>query len=64
MAQPNHDDSTEEITMANTKKEMLAAYNALLKRLDEKREADMKPEEKIQEKIQSLVAFLEQLQEK
>jgi len=51
MAQPNQDGSTEEITMANTKKEMLAAYNALLKRLDEKREADMKPEEKIQEKL-------------
>jgi len=37
-------------TMSNTKKEMLDAYNALLKQLQEKREAELKPEQKIEEK--------------
>jgi len=36
--------------MSNTKREMLSAYNALLKRLEEKREAEAKPEEKVKEK--------------
>jgi len=37
-------------TMSNTKKEMLDAYNALLRQLQEKREAELKPEQKIEEK--------------
>lgn len=40
----------DEITMSNTKKEMLAAYKEMVKRLQEKREAEMKPEQKIEEK--------------
>ena len=36
----------QEMTMQNTKKEMLAAYEDLLKRLEGEREAQMKPEEK------------------
>ena len=41
---------TKELTMSNTKKEMLDAYNALLKQLQEKREAELKPEKRIEEK--------------
>jgi hypothetical protein len=41
---------TEKITMANTKKEMLDAYNRLLKQLTEKRRAEMKPAEKVAQK--------------
>jgi len=37
-------------TMSNTKKEMLDAYNALLKQLQEKRDAELKPEQRIEEK--------------
>ena len=36
--------------MSNTKKEMLEAYNALLKLLQEKREAELKPELKVEER--------------
>ena len=39
-----------ELSMSNTKKEMLDAYNALLKQLREKREAELKPEKIIEEK--------------
>jgi len=39
-----------ELSMSNTKKEMLNAYNALLKQLQEKREAELKPEKIIEEK--------------
>ncbi|GAF70239.1 unnamed protein product, partial [marine sediment metagenome] len=39
-----------ELSMSNTKKEMLDAYNALLKQLQEKREAELKPEKIIEEK--------------
>ncbi|RJP58178.1 MAG: hypothetical protein C4549_04225 [Deltaproteobacteria bacterium] len=39
-----------EISMSNTKQEMLATYNALLKQLQEKDEAELKPEKKIEEK--------------
>ena len=37
-------------TMSNTKKEMLDAYNVLLKQLQEQREMELKPENKIEEK--------------
>jgi len=39
-----------ELSMSNTKKEMLDVYNILLKQLQEKREAELKPEKKIEEK--------------
>lgn len=39
-----------ELSMSNTKKEMTDAYNALLKQLQEKSEAELKPEKKIEEK--------------
>lgn len=41
---------TEKLTMSNTKKEMLDAYNRLLKQLKEKRRAEMKPAETAAEK--------------
>ena len=41
---------TKALSMSNTKKEMLDAYNALLKHLQEKREAELKPEKVIEEK--------------
>jgi hypothetical protein len=37
-------------SMSNTKKEMMDAYNTLLKKLKEKREAELKPEKIIEEK--------------
>ncbi len=41
---------TEKLTMSNTKKEMLDAYNRLLRQLKEKRRAEMKPAETAAEK--------------
>jgi len=41
---------TPDISMSNTKKEMLAAYKDVLKRLKEKREAEMKPQQRVEEK--------------
>lgn len=38
------------MSMSNTKKEMIDTYNALLKQLQEKSEAELKPEKKIEEK--------------
>lgn len=38
------------LSMSNTKKEMIDTYNALLKQLQEKSEAELKPEKKIEEK--------------
>jgi hypothetical protein len=38
------------LTMTNTKKEMIEAYNALLNQLKEKKEAELKPEKKLEEK--------------
>jgi colicin import membrane protein len=38
------------ISVSNTKQEMLDAYNELQQQLQEKREAELKPEEKIEEK--------------
>ena len=35
---------TKKISLSNTKQEMLAAYNALLKQLQEKEEVELKPE--------------------
>ncbi len=40
----------ENLTMANTKKEMLQTYNRLLKQLEDKDRAEMKPAEKVAEK--------------
>jgi hypothetical protein len=50
MAMPEQEAKPQKLTMSNTKKEMLAAYKELLQRLEEKREAEMKPEQKIREK--------------
>ena len=38
------------ISMSNTKQEMLAAYNSLLKQIEEKTKTELKPEKKIEEK--------------
>lgn len=43
----------EKLSMTNTKKEMLHAYNRLLKQLSEKRRAEMKPADTIAEKKDS-----------
>ena len=45
----------EQLSMSNTKKEMLETYNALLKQLQEKKEAELRPEKKIEEKKQKEV---------
>lgn len=39
-----------QITMSNTKKEMLEAYKELLKQLEERREVELKPEKELEEK--------------
>ena len=41
---------TRVLSISNTKKEMIDTYNALLKQLQEKSEAELKPEKKIEEK--------------
>ena len=46
------------MTMKNTKREMLAAYNEVLQRLTQKREAELKPEEEIKEKEQKQAVTL------
>src|SRR6185436_19341077 len=38
------------LSLTNTKQEMLNAYNELAKQLQERRETELKPEEKIEEK--------------
>jgi hypothetical protein len=38
------------ISLSNTKQEMLAAYNAVLKQLQEKEETELKPEKKMEER--------------
>lgn len=43
---------TKRISLTNTKQEMLAAYNELVTQLHERREVELKPEDKIQEKAQ------------
>jgi hypothetical protein len=53
---------TKKLSMSSTKQEMLEAYNTLLKRLQEKREGELKPEKKIEEKkIQEAVQVAESL---
>jgi len=47
-------DSESQISMANTKKEMLNAYNELLNRLEAKREAELRPEQQAVEKKENL----------
>jgi len=49
---PEQEAKPQKLTMSNTKKEMLTAYKELLQRLEEKREAEMKPEQKIKEREQ------------
>ena len=43
-------EQTQKLSMSNTKQEMLRTYNALLKQLQEKREVELKPEQRIEEK--------------
>ncbi|HUL36706.1 MAG TPA: hypothetical protein VLW47_03405 [Thermodesulfobacteriota bacterium] len=38
------------LTLSNTKQEMLGAYNTVLKQLEAQREAELKPERKLEEK--------------
>jgi len=38
------------LTLSNTKQEMLEAYNAVLKQLEAQREAELKPEKRLEEK--------------
>ena len=38
------------LTLSNTKQEMLEAYNTVLKQLEAQREAELKPERKLEEK--------------
>jgi len=38
------------LSMSSTKQEMLEAYNVLLTKLQEKREGELKPEKKVEEK--------------
>ncbi|MEW6377374.1 MAG: hypothetical protein AB1502_16480 [Thermodesulfobacteriota bacterium] len=40
----------QKISLSNTKKEMLEAYNAVLKQLEAQREAELKPEKRMEEK--------------
>ena len=50
------------ISISNTKKEMLEAYEALLKQLEERRQAEVKPEERAKEKsARAAVAVAEEL---
>src|SRR5688572_5341670 len=43
------------VSSSNTKQEVIDAYNDLLKQLEEQREAELKPEERIEEKAKSQV---------
>lgn len=45
----------QKLSLSNTKQEMLNAYNELLTQLQEKRETELKPEEKIEEKAMKKV---------
>lgn len=51
----NTTEQPRKLSMSNTKQEMLKSYNALLKQLQEKREAELKPEQKVEEKRRSKV---------
>nr|MBS0022246.1 hypothetical protein [Gammaproteobacteria bacterium] len=46
---------SKKLSMTNTKKEMVDAYNALLRQLEEKEKAALKPEKKLEEKKKSEV---------
>ena len=46
-------DDSAPISMANTKKEMLAAYDDLLKRLEAEHETKMRPEDKVEERAKA-----------
>jgi hypothetical protein len=48
----NRKAETKKLSMTNTKQEMLDAYHAVLKQMQEKDEADLKPEKKLEEKKQ------------
>ena len=48
----NRKPETKKLSMTSTKQEMLDAYHAVLKQMQEKDEADLKPEKKLEEKKQ------------
>ena len=48
-------DSPKKMSMTNTKQELVQAYNTLLRQLQQKREVELKPEKKIEEKKASEV---------
>ena len=48
----NRKPETKKLSMTNTKQEMLDAYHAVLKQMQEKDEAELKPEKKLEEKKQ------------
>ena len=47
---PDQKPEVSKVTMSNTKREMLSAYRELVKRLEEKREAEVKPEQVAEER--------------
>jgi len=51
-AESDAQEKAPKLTMTNTKKEMLAAYRDLVKQLEEKRETEMKPTERIQKRAE------------
>ena len=58
----NRESKPKKITMRNTKKEILAAYNEVLQRLKEQRAVQLKPEEAIEErKIEEAVEVTDSL---
>jgi len=46
----NKTEQPHKLSMSNTKQEMLKTYNALLKQLQEKKEEELKPEQKVEER--------------
>jgi len=46
----NKTEQPHKLSMSNTKQEMLKTYNALLKQLQEKKEEELNPEQKVEEK--------------
>ena len=49
-AESDAQEKATKLTMTNTKKEMLAAYREVVKQLEENRETEMKPTERIQKR--------------
>ncbi len=52
---PDKKPEVPDVSMSNTKKEMLEAYEKIVKQLEDKREAELKPAEKMEEKKAKVV---------